>query len=160
MLYLGAGGRAKQGNGLQVGRGVGPVAGELLGTRGLPCRVHKQPPPSPTSPCCVAGVDLAAILGSAQPDGKEGAAVAAPTGGGGGGGRDGGGACAAAGASGGCLVVTLGRRHVAGPQQEGVVWAMATLHHFVAYHIKATKVRRRERGTAGEYSAQHVSLHC
>ncbi|KXZ52667.1 ARPC2 protein [Gonium pectorale] len=49
------------------------------------------------------------------------------------------------GLSGGFLTFTLSRRHVAGPQVEGVVWSMATLHQFVAYHVKATKAMMHSR---------------
>ncbi|KAG2483731.1 hypothetical protein HYH03_017449 [Edaphochlamys debaryana] len=41
--------------------------------------------------------------------------------------------------NGGYLTFSLSRRHVAGPQQEGLVWLLACLHHFVHYHVKATK---------------------
>ncbi|GLI66878.1 hypothetical protein VaNZ11_010875, partial [Volvox africanus] len=50
---------------------------------------------------------------------------------------------------GGYLTLTFTKRHVSGPQMEAVVWSMATLHHFVAYHVKAAKtmmhVRMRRR---------------
>ncbi|GFR45830.1 hypothetical protein Agub_g7194, partial [Astrephomene gubernaculifera] len=68
----------------------------------------------------LAGVDLSSLLGSA--------------GGGSGGGH-----------SGGYLVFSLTRRHVAGPQMEGVVWSLATLHQFIAYHVKATKAMMHSR---------------
>ncbi|PNH07038.1 hypothetical protein TSOC_006552, partial [Tetrabaena socialis] len=43
------------------------------------------------------------------------------------------------GCNGGYLTFSFTRRHVSGPQMEGVVWSMATLHQFVAYHVKASK---------------------
>lgn len=42
-------------------------------------------------------------------------------------------------ASGGFLVFAFSAPHVAGPQQEGVVWTMATLPAFLHYHIRAAK---------------------
>lgn len=42
-------------------------------------------------------------------------------------------------ASGGFLVFAFSAAHVSGPQQESVVWTMATLPHFLSYHIRAAK---------------------
>ncbi|GLC62418.1 hypothetical protein PLESTB_001897300 [Pleodorina starrii] len=49
------------------------------------------------------------------------------------------------GCNGGYLTLTFTRRHVSGPQMEGVVWSMATLHQFVAFHVKATKAMMHTR---------------
>lgn len=46
------------------------------------------------------------------------------------------------GCNGGYLTLSFTRRHVSGPQMEAVVWSCVTLHQFVAYHVKATKVGR------------------
>lgn len=42
-------------------------------------------------------------------------------------------------ANGGFLVFVFSQRHVAGPQQDSLVWAMATLHHFISTNVKASK---------------------
>ncbi|KAG2426423.1 hypothetical protein HYH02_014782 [Chlamydomonas schloesseri] len=46
---------------------------------------------------------------------------------------------------GGYLSFSFSRRHVTGPQMEGVVWSMACLHAFVAYHVKACKAMMHSR---------------
>lgn len=71
--------------------------------------------------CLPAGVDVAAALGSASGETSPG----------------------------GFLVFVFVARHVSGPQQDAVVWAMATMHHFISHHVKASKVCARARVRGG-----------